>query len=917
MMKKGHYPILAILVFLLGISQGMAQIGSTSDHLVAQPIPDRLVPYSLSDSGEYLPITWGLDLAWLSEANVRRGVGFMGADRVDVIRSSFTPTAALVNGELQAVELGRLNQRIGIINTWLAPETKVVLNSDHPSVDPYFQGNAANWAELIEVTARIHQDSGREIITVSPFNEPDYSATGQGTINDFYAICGELRNNSFFDSIRISGGNTLNCDEAFPWYDFLKDRLDEGNTHQLAGNFDNYAAFFQAVRANGDHATNDELHNVMECMVGAEYGMQTGIWWGTAELARGEFVKASDGRRLAYAEHRPNWTAASVYRTLDGKIQAFGGTSERQAATTTYSFVSKEQVVYYDGYGPYHEYVVEMPGGTGYQQGQTNAECVINVTWGEDIQPVIDGRYVLVNRATGKIMQVLGNAGQNGANVFTGDYAGTTKQQWDVEPVPATIGGDFSYFRIQPASNATKSLDLNNFSLDNGANIHQWANGNGGNQQWYLEYAGDGWFYIRSRESSYCIDLASTGNVIQWEKRDSLSQQWRFVPVGAAIEFDAPAEASNLMATAQTASVRLDWTASPNADVAGYTIFRADSAGGAYNTIARNVAATSFVDNTAINGGPYFYAIKAVDSSLNRSGYSNEVSAAATGGDDLIAQLEYNGNTLDSSPHLNHSATAGTISYYGQPGEEAIVLDGTSSFIQLPANLPHVEEITVATWVYWQGGRATQRIFDFGNNENERMYLTASLDFAIEQDGTEESIAGSILPFNQWAHVALTLDSTGARIYLNGELDGEASVTLSPMDIKPLLNFIGRSHSDDPLFKGYFDDFRVYNYAMDSSDVALLSEGEHATNVDDMFGSEVAVWPVPADEMLHLTLGDASSFPSASVSILDLSGRVVMDTHFPTSQEATLNVSTLPSGVYFLKVTRGSATTTKKLIIKH
>jgi hypothetical protein len=35
------------------------------------------------------------------------------------------------------------------------------------------------------------------------------------------------------------------------------------------------------VRASGHHATNDELHNVMEAMVGAEYGMQTGIWWYT------------------------------------------------------------------------------------------------------------------------------------------------------------------------------------------------------------------------------------------------------------------------------------------------------------------------------------------------------------------------------------------------------------------------------------------------------------------------------------------------------------------------------------------------------------------------------------------------------------------------------------------------------------
>mgnify|MGYP000650539910 CR=1 FL=1 len=95
-------------------------------------------------------------------------------------------------------------------------------------------------------------------------------------------------------------------------------------------------------------------------MVGLEYGMQTGIWWGWAEYTRGEFCKASHGERLAYAEHRPNWTAASVYRAPDGKVQAFGGTSERQAVTTSYRFLSKERDVFFDGHGPQREYVMEL-----------------------------------------------------------------------------------------------------------------------------------------------------------------------------------------------------------------------------------------------------------------------------------------------------------------------------------------------------------------------------------------------------------------------------------------------------------------------------------------------------------------------------------------------------------------------------
>ena len=65
----------------------------------------------------------------------------------------------------------------------------------------------------------------------------------------------------------------LRCDEALPWYNYLKDRLDEGNTHQLAGSFDGYANFVQTVRTDGKHASLDELHNIVEALVGYEYGI--------------------------------------------------------------------------------------------------------------------------------------------------------------------------------------------------------------------------------------------------------------------------------------------------------------------------------------------------------------------------------------------------------------------------------------------------------------------------------------------------------------------------------------------------------------------------------------------------------------------------------------------------------------------
>ena len=925
--------VVLITILCLTITQSNllnGQPASISDNLTAQPIPDRSVFFNLSDTGEYKPITWGLDLAWLSESNIRRGIAFMGTDYIDVVRSSFTPTAPLINGALQQEELNRLNERLGIIDL-LGAHTKVVLNCDHPRVDPWFKdengvGIPSRWAELMDVTTRLHQEHGRIVITISPFNEPDYTGTGQGTITDFYNIAGELRQNSRFDNIRISGGNTLNNDVALGWFNTLEDRLDEGNTHQLAGSFDSYANFYQSVSSRGFHATNDELHNVMEAMVGVQYGMNTGIWWGTAELARGEFVKASHGMRLSYNEHRPNWTAASVYRNLEGKIQAFGGSSERQARTTTYRFVSKERDVYYDGYGPQREYTMVIPGGTGYQQGQTNAERVVSITWGDDIQPVIDGRYIIVNRNSGKVLEVAGGSVNSGANLQQGNNTGGTYQQWNVTPVDSRIGGDFSYFSFT-AVHSGKSLDILNFSLNNGGNVIVWDDVKSANQQWYLDYAEDGWFYIRSRLSAKCLDVANLStsngaNVNQWDKNQGANQQWRFIPIGAPVEFDAPSVPKNLIATANKQSIKLEWDAIPDSDLSSYTIYRSQTPGGPYNTIARNIKVASFVDNTVQSSIPYYYVVKSIDNSLNYSiNYSNQVSATITGDNEIVAHFQFETNNLDSSINLNHGASYGNISYLeGKEGNTAIKFNGSNSFLQLPATIANHKEITIATWVYWNGGNIWQRIFDFGNGESQNMFLTPNsgagqLRFAIKNGGGEQILNGPMLPTREWFHIAVTLGDSGAKMYVNGILVNESNaITIRPIDFKPVLNYIGRSQYPDPLFNGNIDDFRIYNYELSINEITQLLT---PLSIDDnnLIDNSFSLLPVPANDVL-LFKADNLANQSAKIKIFDTNGRLVWSKTIFDVVSTEIDISKLSAGIYIFQITTKDKISTRKFMKK-
>lgn len=917
--------LLTLFTLGSGLSSLSAQTVVVTDQVSAQPTTDRIVPFRLSEQGMVRPVEWGLDTAWEDEGNMRRGTAFM--EQVDLVRVSFRPTDPIVDGDLGADQKEHIQKRLKLL-TFTNPDAKLTINSDHPKIDPSYKGNAQVWAQMMDLHTRYFQEGGRKVVSVAPFNEPDYVYTGQGTREDFYNIANELKKNPLFDNIRICGGNTLNCDEALPWYNFLKDRLDEGNTHQLAGGFDGYAGFFEAVRKDGKHATADEMHNVMEAMVGLEYGLQTGIWWGSAEYARGEFCKTSRGERLAYAEHRPNWTAASVYRAPDGKVQAFGGVSERQATTTSYRFLSKEKDVFFDGYGPQREFVLEMPGGTGYgTEDQKNAERVVNITWGEDVQPAVNGLYVLVNRESQRAIEIANGSTQAGANVKTGKYSNSkTYQQWYVRPVSDRIGGDFSYFYITSYSSGM-SFDVWNWSMEDGGNIAIYGVGNGSNQQWVLEYAADGWFYIRSRHSALYLEEVSY-NVQQGLKDGSAQQQWRLIPAPvASIELKDLTIPTGLTAEGQSASVLLKWN--KQADATGYTVLRSETSGSAYEIIARDVKETSFVDHKTLTGKTYYYTVKANDNCLNSSPKSQEVSAVTTGVHALVAHYAFDEDLTDGTENLNHGASLKKMSFTDGKQNKAVRLDGSTSFVQLPTNIANHQNLTVATWVKWDGGVDWQRVFDFGNGEDQYMFLTyssniQSLRFAMK-DGDEEQSLETVLPspirVDNWVHLAITIGDTETRIYVNGELAvSSGDITIRPVDIKPCLNYIGRSQfAGDPMFKGSIDDFCVYNYELSGEEIQKVAQGETVgINTPQISGDEWFVGPLPADQQLQVTYKSAQSSGRVSFYIYSMQGTVVLSREVTTgSGITTLDVSGLSTGLYLLRLVDGNRSATRKFTVKH
>lgn len=882
-------------------ASGRAEVTTVFDGFPLSATADRELVFDPTGTGAQLPVDWGLDTAWNSDANMIRGIRFITPECLSVARVSFNPYGIIPSsGELPSFLQSELDNRMTNVAR-IGHKVDIALNLDAARLDlmgDYYHigtngegslyvdwehagggtKNHAEWARLIDATAAAVEAKGYTVVSAAPFNEPDYQYNGL-TKASFLAINQELEKFPRFNNIRISGGNTLNCDEADPWYEYLKETLDEGNTHQLAGDFNHYAAFFEKVRNDGKYATADELHNVMEAMVGVEYGMQTGIWWGTAERVRGEFCQISNkGERLAYAENRPAWSAASVYKS-PGKLQAFVGCSERQARPSTYRFVTTGgRALYADGYGPLYDYNVDVPADPngGYMtKQQRTAEGVVDFTWGEDVQPELNGTYIIVNKKSGKAVTF---SGKDGDALAQETYSNTNASlKWRVGRVSHGEGGDFSFWFINYDADENKSWNVNNFGLSDiedkyddsklKVDIIGWPNNKSAdkketpndydtNMQWFPEYAGDGWFRIRSKWSNYCVRprnkaTQKVGLVQAPYEADDDSQLFRFIPVASApskFETTAPAAPTALTATASAGAVTLAWTAPADADVISYSLLR-DNGDGQFNTIARNLSSTSIIDNTATPGVNYTYKVVAYDNCGNRSAASATAQAQPTGASSLWCSLPFDESPVDIKGN-GFNARAAAFSYEEGHSGKGLRFRVSADAVQLPPTAaPAGQVFTVTSWV--KMGSHTQAgyyLFDFGLDTDHHVGLRMSdgpsgnMAVVACNGGEEKKLTAKKVSVADWHHVAVVFNLNNWQLYVDGELAAEADEpdihAFVPAEGK-MFNFIGRgmrtynfnsanslSQVSVPALNGVVDNFRIYNFAISAQGVKEDMAGE-------------------------------------------------------------------------------------------
>ncbi|WIX89640.1 non-reducing end alpha-L-arabinofuranosidase family hydrolase [Amycolatopsis sp. DG1A-15b] len=137
--------------------------------------------------------------------------------------------------------------------------------------------------------------------------------------------------------------------------------------------------------------------------------------------------------------------------------------------------------------------------------------------------------YVLLNRNSGKALDVNGASTTDGAGLIQWSRTNATNQQFQF----VDSGG--GYYRLR-ARHSGKVLDVFNWSTADGASIVQWTDGNGANQQFSLADSAGGYVRLVNRNSGKVAGVqgASTADGAGVEQRSDAggnNQQWQLVKV--------------------------------------------------------------------------------------------------------------------------------------------------------------------------------------------------------------------------------------------------------------------------------------------------------------------------------------------------------------------------------------------------
>ena len=186
----------------------------------------------------------------------------------------------------------------------------------------------------------------------------------------------------------------------------------------------------------------------------------------------------------------------------------------------------------------------------------------------------------------------------------------------------------------------------------------------------------------------------------------------------------------------------------------------------------------------------------------------------------------FDGDAFDSSGFIRQGSLVGDANFLNDPERgQVLSLDGNGDYVQITGykGITGVQPRTVCAWI--NAGTASD-IVSWGDIAGQiwLFYITGDGYLRVSTWGGGDLIGDEDLRGTGWRHVAVTYESQtqSAVLYVDGSehVSGTLQIdTDSDMDV----NIGVLSEVNHRYFNGLIDDVRIYNRALDASEIATLA----------------------------------------------------------------------------------------------
>ena len=200
----------------------------------------------------------------------------------------------------------------------------------------------------------------------------------------------------------------------------------------------------------------------------------------------------------------------------------------------------------------------------------------------------------------------------------------------------------------------------------------------------------------------------------------------------------------------------------------------------------------------------------------------------------LINVWNFNGNIKDSYTGVSLTNATSYSFVTDRYGTTNGAIYFNSGYAQVTSGVYFGGDFSVLAWVNAQSAsQANARLIDFGTSslavDNvliglESSALQMSPYVYVVNNGTYTSMGSStFLVIGTWAHLAVTLNTTTAKIYINAVVTNTNTAFLIPRSLTRTLCYIGKSnYGGDALANAYFDDLMIFTKGLSQTQISTV-----------------------------------------------------------------------------------------------